>query len=766
MEHAADVMAAQRGSPETLVQAELEPQEEDQAVGRARPEDPMEEFSRQLEDIINNYGSAASLMDKQLAEPEDEKLDEEMDGDDVTGAKEMGAAGKDQKTGKKLLKGLGKEATQLLQNLNKLRTPEEKLEFVLKKYAELVEERWAEQRQQRVQQKKQERVLKERDQLQSENSKGILARSELEELCRALQRHNRTLKEETLQRMREDEEKRREITTHFQTTLTDIQAQIEVHSGRNNKLCQENAHLADKLTSILNQYEQREESLEKIFKHRDLQQKLADAKLEQAQAQLVEADEKHKREKEYLLREAIDKTKKCYAMKEQELLLKKKLVLYSQKFDEFQTTLAKSNDVYASFKQEMDKMTKKMKKLEKESNIWKTRFESCNKALVEMIDQRGEKEEEFKLFVLKINKLERLCRVLQDERQGLYEKIKDIRRAQPQAGQVLPVVPPELDIKLEDVQDEKLTKEMERLSAEQARLQAFAASLLAPTGVEDDSDSEEEEEAAEPTAQAQPVPEQAEAEVQQVPEPEVVRKSSEVVPEVPEVQVVTPESSLPAPVKAEEIQKSPEPVAKPEPVTKVEAAPGEMEIEQVCDYFLHLEEKPVPKPVATLVEKAPAPAKVEKAPVPAEIEKASEPAVVEKAPVPAEVPEEQMKEVQVSKPEALPVAAQQVKEKPVEQVKEVPVEKVKEVPVEKVKEVQVSKPEEVPVEKVKEVPVEKVKEVQKSKPEEVPAEQGAAKAGPSKKASTAKSAPKKPQPAKTGAAKKTTPKKKNAKKAS
>ena len=31
-------------------------------------------------------------------------------------------------------------------------------------------------------------------------------------------------------------------------------------------------------------------------------------------------------------------------------------------------------------------MTKKMKQLEKESGVWKTRFESCNKALVEMIE--------------------------------------------------------------------------------------------------------------------------------------------------------------------------------------------------------------------------------------------------------------------------------------------------------------------------------------------------------------------------------------------
>lgn len=40
--------------------------------------------------------------------------------------------------------------------------------------------------------------------------------------------------------------------------------------------------------------------LDKIFKHRELQQKLVDAKLEQAQEMLKEAEERHTREKEYV----------------------------------------------------------------------------------------------------------------------------------------------------------------------------------------------------------------------------------------------------------------------------------------------------------------------------------------------------------------------------------------------------------------------------------------------------------------------------------
>ncbi|XP_061098333.1 beta-taxilin isoform X2 [Conger conger] len=495
-------------------------QEDQRRRNETEDVDPAEDFSRQLEDIINTYGPVASLLEQQSPAPEPE-ADEDTNGEqaeEAAPAKDGGAC-KDPKLEKKMLKGLGKEATMLMQNLNKLGTAEEKLEALLKKYAELMEEHRAGQKQHKLLQKKQTQTQKDREHLQSEHSRAVLARSKLEELCRELQRHNKNLKEECLQRCREDEQKRKEITTHFQSTLTDIQSQIEQHSNRNTKLCQENGALAEKLQAIINQYEQREESLEKILKHRDLQQKLSDAKLEQSNMLLKEAEEKHKREKEYLLKEAIDKTKKCYTMKQQELQMKKQIVLYSQKFDEFQTTLAKSNDVYAAFKQEMDKMSQKMKNMDKESNTWRTRFESCNKALMDMVEDRATKDKEFELFTLKIDKLEKLCRALQEERKGLYEKIQQVKRSGDQVGvpameekgtlensDVAPVPAPESTPESAPAPESApepenlfLTEEMARLSAEQARLQEFANSFLASHMFEAQGEEKHEE----PTGVAQ-----------------------------------------------------------------------------------------------------------------------------------------------------------------------------------------------------------------------------------------------------------------------
>ncbi|XP_059907495.1 taxilin beta b isoform X2 [Gadus macrocephalus] len=353
-------------------------------TGQEHVEDPTDDLEQRLEDIINTYQTEEGAVD-----PEDPE--------ELTGTKHTDSR-RDQKLEKKMLKNLGKEAMLLMQSLNKLGTPELKLEAIIKKHAELLEEHRGDQKQLKVLQKKLLQVLKEKDQLQSEHSRAVLARSKLEGLCRELQRHNKTLKEETLQRCREDDLKRKEITTHFQGTLGDIQVQIEEHSSRNTQLCQENSALAEKLKGLISQYDQRETNLEKVFKHRDLKEKLLETKLAQASMILKEAEERHRLEKERLVKQSAEFKLQSKKMKEQEVDLKIQLATYSEKFDEFQGTVSKSHGIYASFKQDMDKMSKKMKKLEKECMTWKSRFDGCNKALLEMVsDMKLQKEHPLKL---------------------------------------------------------------------------------------------------------------------------------------------------------------------------------------------------------------------------------------------------------------------------------------------------------------------------------------------------------------------------------
>ncbi|XP_059944173.1 gamma-taxilin-like isoform X2 [Mesoplodon densirostris] len=297
---------------------------------------------------------------------------------------------------------LGKEVVLLMQALNTLSTPEEKLAALCKKYADLLEESRNVQKQVKILQKKQAQIVKEKVQLQSEHSKAILARSKLESLCRELQRHNKTLKEENMQQAREEEERRKEATAHFQFTLNEIQAQLEQHDVHNAKLHQENIELGEKLKKLIEQYALREEHIDKVFKHKELQQQLVDAKLQQTTQLIKEADDKHQREREMLS-------------------------VYMDKFEEFQTTMAKSNELFTTFRQEMEKMTKKIKKLEKEMVIWRTKWENNSKVLLQMAEEKTVRDKEYKPFQIKLERLEKLYRALQMERNELSEKVEILK---------------------------------------------------------------------------------------------------------------------------------------------------------------------------------------------------------------------------------------------------------------------------------------------------------------------------------------------------
>ncbi|XP_066106321.1 gamma-taxilin isoform X1 [Saccopteryx bilineata] len=324
-------------------------------------------------------------------------------------------------------KTLGKEVLLLMQALNTLSTPEEKLAALCKKYADLLEESRNVQKQMKILQKKQAQIVKEKVHLQSEHSKAILARSKLESLCRELQRHNKTLKEENMQQAREEEERRKEATAHFQITLNEIQAQLEQHDIHNAKLRQENIELGEKLKKLIEQYALREEHIDKVFKHKELQQQLVDAKLQQTTQLIKDADEKHQREREFLLKEATESRHKYEQMKQQEVQLKQQLSLYMDKFEEFQTTMAKSNELFTTFRQEMEKMTKKIKKLEKETIIWRTKWENNNKALLQMAEEKTVRDKEYKAFQIKLERLEKLCRALQMERNELNQKVEVLK---------------------------------------------------------------------------------------------------------------------------------------------------------------------------------------------------------------------------------------------------------------------------------------------------------------------------------------------------
>ena len=104
-------------------------------------------------------------------------------------------------------------------------------------------------------------MAQHRDIIQNEYARANLARSKLENLCRELQKHSKqvavsyycppgfnfwppaevpSLQEESRQRAREEEERRREVSGKFQTTINEITMKMQEHHQRNQSLQHEN----------------------------------------------------------------------------------------------------------------------------------------------------------------------------------------------------------------------------------------------------------------------------------------------------------------------------------------------------------------------------------------------------------------------------------------------------------------------------------------------------------------------------------------------
>ncbi|XP_046580096.1 alpha-taxilin-like isoform X3 [Haliotis rubra] len=304
-----------------------------------------------------------------------------------------------------------KSIEHILRALNSLHTTEEKLAALCKKYADLHEEHRVLQASFKQAQRKMVVTVREKDQLQSEHTKAVMAKSKLESLCRELQKHNRVIKEESLARAREEDEKRKEISNKFQQTIGEIQSQMTDNHERNIKLREDNTELAGKLKKFVEQYELREQQVEKIVQHRELEKQLGEAKLAQANAMLKEQEERSTKEREFLLLQTAEAQKKAQVLETQ-------LTMYKERYEEFQSTINRSNEMFQKFKTEMDKMGKRIRKLEKEGAQWKAKWESSNRALIGMAEEKTKYDKEKGVLLTKVSKLESLCRELQSELHG------------------------------------------------------------------------------------------------------------------------------------------------------------------------------------------------------------------------------------------------------------------------------------------------------------------------------------------------------------
>lgn len=214
-------------------------------------------------------------------------------------------------------------------------------------------------------------------QVLSERDAAIAVRDKLESLCRELQRQNKMLMDECKRVSTEGQNLRLDLSNKFQDAVKEINIKLEEQKDECLSQLKENEMLKVKLKHLADQYTLSEQQYAQKLKQKSLELQIADLKTQQH-------EEKLRQEQSQM---------KIYAEQMSQLLeternLRLQLTADGEKFQQFQDALVKSNEVFETFKQEIEKMTKSNKELKKENSFLKSKCEKSDFTLVQLVEER------------------------------------------------------------------------------------------------------------------------------------------------------------------------------------------------------------------------------------------------------------------------------------------------------------------------------------------------------------------------------------------
>lgn len=326
-------------------------------------------------------------------------------------------------------------------------TEEEKEAYYTKMYSEIYNENRTLSNTLQAREKQLQVMQKESDRDRSELTKSILARGQLESLCRELQKQNRLIKEENIARIKEEEDRRREVANTFTERLNALTNLITESKDKSNKVKEENQNMTEKLTELYEQYQQRENHIETVTKQLDLQKKLAET-----QAKKTEIEHEAERqtliaEKKALVMQLEQYEREIVLLQEKNRSLEAQVDLYKSQYSDFETTMSKSNKVFDTFKEEMSRMNKQLHTLEAERNDLRKRWQSSVNSLIVLSEQHVALSNEQKALEKRLSMLQKLCRQLQEDRSAFLKQLKE--------NNIEPVVP---TIKNEDTCEKEIAE--------------------------------------------------------------------------------------------------------------------------------------------------------------------------------------------------------------------------------------------------------------------------------------------------------------------
>ncbi|WVZ56567.1 hypothetical protein U9M48_007074 [Paspalum notatum var. saurae] len=242
------------------------------------------------------------------------------------------------------------------------------------------------------------RVVAERD-------AAIGVKEKLESLCREFQRQNKLLKEECQRVSTEGQNMRMELSDKFNDAIKGVSVKLEEQKNESIAQLEENNLLRNKLKDLADQYNLTQQKYAHQLKEKMLELELADLKLQQQKEKVAQ---EHTQIQLY--------AEQVSQLMATEKNLRLQLASDGERFQHFEDALSKSNEVFETYKQEMEKMISVIKNLKKENEFLKGKCENSDIAIVKLIEERELTKKQLEKLKNQKEKLESLCRSLQAER--------------------------------------------------------------------------------------------------------------------------------------------------------------------------------------------------------------------------------------------------------------------------------------------------------------------------------------------------------------
>jgi len=248
-------------------------------------------------------------------------------------------------------------------------------------------------------------------------SKNEQTKTALQSLCKALKTQIELKAEEGELKLKEEAQKRLECTQSFETVVKDLTKLIEDNSVVNTKLKAENISLAEKLQELLRSHEDSINKYHSLRQEYDLQVKLFEAQLAKARLEKTEVSANFNEKRLELQKLLLESDEKVTMLMSRETNLKDQLEIYEKQWLDMEKNIGSSTNTFANFRKEMDRLTGQLRKVERDTNEWKNKFEESQQHIQRMNKSNLDREQEFAQLKRKLVAMEKLNRHLHQERE-------------------------------------------------------------------------------------------------------------------------------------------------------------------------------------------------------------------------------------------------------------------------------------------------------------------------------------------------------------